>query len=54
MWQKLVGRAFVVVLTTCVAGCSLVQPPDSAVSTEDWAGIDGDDFASWAIGCYRL
>ena len=35
MWQKLVGRAFVVVLTTCVAGCSLVQPPDSVVSTED-------------------
>ena len=35
MWQKPVGRAFVAVLTTLVAGCSLVQPPDSVVSTED-------------------
>ena len=26
MWQKLVGRALVAVLTTLVAGCSLVQP----------------------------
>ncbi len=35
MWQKLVGRALVAVLTTLVAGCSLVQPSDSVVSTED-------------------
>lgn len=35
MWQKLVDGPLIAVLATCFAGCSLVQPPDSAMSTED-------------------
>ena len=34
MWKKPVSRAFVAVLTTCVAGCSLLQTEESNVEAE--------------------
>ena len=33
MWQKLVGASWTAVLTTCVAGCSLVEPAAQTVSS---------------------
>ncbi len=34
MWQKLVGASLIAILTTSVAGCSLVQSVESNVQTE--------------------
>ena len=33
MWQKLVDASWIAVLTTCVAGCSLVEPAAQTVSS---------------------
>ena len=35
MWRHLLGLSLFGFLTICSSGCSLVQPPDSAVSTEE-------------------
>ena len=38
MWQKLVGASLTAVLTTCVAGCSLVQSEKSNIQTDPGFG----------------
>jgi hypothetical protein len=35
MWRHVCGMSLLAFLASCVSGCSLVQPPDSVVSTED-------------------
>lgn len=35
MWRHVGGLSLLAFLTSCGSGCSLVQPPDSVVSTED-------------------
>ncbi len=35
MWQHVGGLSLLAFLASCGSGCSLVQPPDSVVSTED-------------------
>ncbi|MCX7388782.1 MAG: hypothetical protein DWI22_15500 [Planctomycetota bacterium] len=49
MWQTIVGRFSCAVLTTCFAGCSLVQPPDSVVSTEDRPPLVGQPVATLEV-----
>jgi hypothetical protein len=36
MWQNLFGASLIAALTTCVAGCSLVQPAAQSVSNADY------------------
>ncbi len=35
MWRHVCGLSLLAFLASCGSGCSLVQPPDSVVSTED-------------------
>ena len=35
MWRHVCGMSLLAFLASCGSGCSLVQPPDSVVSTED-------------------